>query len=69
VAATAGEAMREAGRHACTVRGISNSDSPDGQQVRSGFEDAKLYRVDRTADAVTGPSGMVLHEVFLSDQA
>jgi hypothetical protein len=59
--------MREAGRHACEVRGIRNLDSQDRQQVRSGFNDAKLYRADRPAAAATGPAGTVLHEEFLPD--
>jgi len=62
VAATAGGAMYEAGRHASSVQGLTDECSQDRQQARSGFADQKLYRVDRTREAVTGPAGTVLFE-------
>lgn len=62
VAATAGAAMLEAGRHANASRGISDSRSQDHPQARSGFGDEKLYRVDRTGAPVTGPAGTVVFE-------
>ena len=65
VAATAGGAMLEAGRHSDRMRGVSDASSQDNQQVRSGFADEKLYRVDRTDLPVTGPTGTVVFEEML----
>ncbi len=65
IAANAGAAMLEAGRHANKARGISDVRSLDNQQARSGFADEKLYRVDRTGAAVTGPAGTVVFEELL----
>ena len=65
VAETAGGAMLEAGRHSDRLRGISDASSQDNQQVRSGFADEKLYRVDRTGLPVSGPAGTVVFEEML----
>ena len=65
IAASAGAAMFEAGRHANAARGISDGRSQDNQQARSGFGDEKLYRVDRTSALVTGPAGTVVYEAFV----
>lgn len=65
IAASAGAAMFEAGRHANAARGISDARSQDYQQARSGFGDEKLYRVDRTSAPVTGPAGTVVYEAFV----
>lgn len=62
IAASAGAALYEAGLHARQVRGVSDQQSQDHQQFRSGLADAKLYRVDRTSDEVTGPAGTVVFE-------
>lgn len=47
LAPTPGAAILAAERHYEKTRGISAQDSQDRQQVRSGFEDIKLYRMDR----------------------
>lgn len=65
VAATAGAALLEADRHFEAARGVSENLSLDGQQVRSGFSDTKLYRIDRTNTPVSGPSGTVVFEELL----
>ena len=65
VAATAGGAMLEAGRHSDRMRGVSDASSQDRQQVRSGFADEKLYRVDRTGLPVPGQAGTVVFEEML----
>ncbi len=65
VAPTAGAAMLEAGRHSDRMRGVSDASSQDHQQVRSGFADEKLYRVDRTNLPVPGPTGTVVFEEML----
>ena len=65
IAASAGAAMFEAGRHANAARGISDGRLQDNQQARSGFGDEKLYRVDRTSAPVTGPAGTVVYEAFV----
>ncbi len=65
VAPTAGAAMFEAGRHFDKVRGVSDAQSLDGQQVRSGFADEKLYRVDRTNTPTGASSGTVVFEELL----
>lgn len=54
VAATAGEAILLASRYDQAARGLSNQDSPDRQQWRSGLEDPLLYRCDRL-HPVTSP--------------
>jgi hypothetical protein len=47
VAATAGEAVLLASQQDELLGGRSVRDSQDLQQLRSGFEDSVLYRVDR----------------------
>jgi hypothetical protein len=65
VAATAGAATLEAGRHCDRVRGVSDASSRDHQQIRSGFADEKLYRADRTNLPVPSPAGTVVLEEML----
>lgn len=47
VAETAGEAMVAAARYESLRTGLTDIDSQDHQQRRSGFSDPSLYRVDR----------------------
>jgi hypothetical protein len=56
VAPTAGAAILVAGRHYQSALGIDTEASQDRQQVRSGFEDVKLYRLDRLGPALAGAS-------------
>lgn len=65
VASTAGEALLEADRHYEAAHGIRDALSLDRQQVRSGFSDTKLYRVDRTGTPASAPSGTVVFEELL----
>ena len=50
-AATAGEAILLASRYDQAERGLSDQDSLDRQQRRSGLEDPLLYRCDRLHSA------------------
>jgi hypothetical protein len=54
VAPTAGAAILVAGRHYQEAHGIDTEASQDRQQVRSGFEDVKLYRLDRLEPVLEG---------------
>lgn len=59
IAASAGEALLQADRYEREVTGLTDADSQDHQQRRSGFADPTLYRVDRLdkptpADATPG---------------
>jgi hypothetical protein len=49
VAATAGQAILLASRFDEAEAGRSTATSQDGQQLRSGFEDERLYHLARTA--------------------
>lgn len=59
VAGSAGEAILAAVRHDQSETGLTDGQSQDHQQARSGFEDERLYRVDRLPEpppstAITG---------------
>jgi hypothetical protein len=62
VAATAGEAIWLASRHDHAERGISVERAQDRQQLRSGLEDPRLYRLDRLqpVDSARLPRGTVI---------
>jgi hypothetical protein len=62
VAATSGEAILLAARYEETQAGRSTVDSQDHQQLRSGFEDERLYRVDRLE--ASPPAGSVAGQVI-----
>ena len=68
VAANAGEAILLASRQDELLRGRSTSDSQDLQQLRSGFEDSLLYRVDRmdVVEASEQPPGTVVSKELRS---
>jgi hypothetical protein len=55
-AATPGAAMIAADRHYQAAQGLSSELSQDRQQVRPGFEDIKLYRLDRLDELDAPPS-------------
>jgi hypothetical protein len=65
VAGNVGEAVLLAARHDEQASGYRVSDSQDGQQLRSGFEDELLYRADRLeATAPAGArAGHVIHSL------
>jgi len=62
VAPTVGTAMLLASRYDEKLKGLSTEDSQDRQQLRSGLEDARLYRIDRVygAEPVDAPTGTVV---------
>jgi hypothetical protein len=64
VAATVGEAILLAARYDEDQGGRDTADSQDRQQLRSGFEDERLYRADRLDDAP--PDGAQAGQVILA---
>jgi hypothetical protein len=61
VAPNAGAAILLASRYDEELKGLSVSGSQDRQQLASGLEDARLYRVDVCEDdPVVGPAGTVV---------
>jgi len=64
VAASAGEAILLAARYDEEKGGRDAADSQDRQQLRSGFEDERLYRADRLEDAL--PAGAQAGQVILA---
>jgi hypothetical protein len=64
IAASVGEAILLAARYDEQEAGRDTTDSQDRQQLRSGFEDERLYRADRLEDAP--PVGAVAGQVILA---
>ena len=62
VAPTSGVALLLAARYDEQSKNLSVADSQDGQQLRSGLEDPRLYRIDQIgeADASESPTGTVI---------
>jgi hypothetical protein len=64
IAASVGEAILLAARYDEGKAGRDTADSQDRQQLRSGFEDERLYRADRLEDAP--PASAVAGQVILA---
>ena len=62
VAPTSGVAILLAARYDEQSKHLSVADSQDGQQLRSGLENPRLYRVDQIseADATKTPTGTII---------
>lgn len=65
VAGTVGEAILAAVRHEQALTANTDQNSQDHQQGRSGFEDERLYRVDRLPEAA--PAGALPGDVVFAE--